>query len=81
MMSPVASLFVTSRLPKFSPVHTDSTTFSVRKNPSAGANQLLKAGAKVVPLGRVPWLDARTGEPWDSPIECALFTLDREENT
>jgi hypothetical protein len=46
---------------------------------TAGANQLLRAGAQVRPLGRVPWIDTQSGKPWGSPIECALFVLDGQK--
>jgi hypothetical protein len=38
-------------------------------------NLLLNAGADVRPLGRIAWLHAKTGEPWKSPLHCALFVL------
>lgn len=38
-------------------------------------NMLLEAGAQLRPVGRVKWLDARTGKPYGSPSTCALFVL------
>jgi hypothetical protein len=38
-------------------------------------NLLVEAGAKVRPVGRVKWIDARTEKPSVSPSTCALFVL------
>jgi hypothetical protein len=40
-------------------------------------NLLLKAGAELRPVGRVKWLDARTGRTYPNPSNNALFTLRR----
>jgi hypothetical protein len=38
-------------------------------------NMLLEAGAEARSMGRVPWLDAETGEPWKSPSCITAFIL------
>jgi hypothetical protein len=38
-------------------------------------DELLRAGAEVVPLGQVAWQDAATGEPQSSPPFTALYVL------
>jgi phage N-6-adenine-methyltransferase len=40
------------------------------------AHDMIAAGAEVLALGRVPWLDATTGEPWLHPTHTGLFLLD-----
>jgi hypothetical protein len=40
------------------------------------SHDLVAAGAEVHALGRVPWQDAATGEPWQRPSHTGLFTLD-----
>ena len=37
------------------------------------AHDMIAAGAEVLALGRVPWLDATTGEPWLHPTTPACF--------
>jgi hypothetical protein len=38
-------------------------------------NLLLEAGAECRSMGRVRWLDCRTGNPWKSPANTTLFIL------
>ena len=38
-------------------------------------NMLLEAGAECRSMGRVRWLDAKTGEPWRKPSCTTLFIL------
>lgn len=38
-------------------------------------NMLLEAGAEPRSMGRVRWLDAETGEPWESPSCTTVFVL------
>jgi phage N-6-adenine-methyltransferase len=38
-------------------------------------NKLFAAGAIAIPLGRLPWLEVETKEPWPSPGASALFIL------
>ena len=38
-------------------------------------NMLLEAGAEVRSMGRVKWLDGKTGEPWKNPSNTTLFVL------
>ena len=38
-------------------------------------NMLLQAGAELRPVGRVKWLDARTGKPYGQASNNALFIL------
>ncbi len=38
-------------------------------------NLLFEAGAEVRSAGRVKWIDAKTGNRWKSPSNCALFIL------
>jgi hypothetical protein len=38
-------------------------------------NLLIEAGAEVRSMGRVRWLDCRTGEPWTHPSNTTLFIL------
>lgn len=38
-------------------------------------NLLVEAGAELRSLGRVRWLDARTGQPWKSPANTTAFIL------
>lgn len=42
-------------------------------------NMLVASGAEVREIGRVKWIDARTGEPYSSPSTCALFVLRGEK--
>ncbi len=41
-------------------------------------NMLLEAGAELRPVGRVKWIDARTGKPYPMPSNNALFILKGE---
>jgi hypothetical protein len=38
-------------------------------------NLLLEAGAEARSMGRVRWLDCRTGEPWGHPSNTTVFVL------
>ncbi len=38
-------------------------------------NLLFEAGAEIRPVGRVKWIDAKTGRPWNQASNCALFIL------
>ena len=42
----------------------------------AASHDLVAAGAEGKALGRVPWLDTATREPWPSPVFTGLFMLD-----
>ena len=44
-------------------------------NTNAFINMLLEAGAEMRSMGRVKWLDGRTGEPWKNPSSTTLFIL------
>lgn len=41
-------------------------------------NLLLQAGAELRPVGRVKWIDARTGKEYPTPSNNALFILKRK---
>jgi len=38
-------------------------------------NMLLEAGAECRSMGRVPWLDCESGQPWPSPTSITAFIL------
>lgn len=38
-------------------------------------NMLLEAGAEPRSMGRIPWIDAETGKPWNKPSCCTMFIL------
>lgn len=44
-------------------------------NTNAFINMLIEAGAEMRSMGRVKWLDGKTGEPWKSPSCTTLFVL------
>jgi len=50
-------------------------------NTMAFINMLLGAGAECRPMGRVRWLDCKTGKPWGSPSSTTLFVLRGKEGT
>ena len=41
----------------------------------AASHEMIAAGAEVVALGRVGWLEANTKEPWQHPTYTGLFML------
>lgn len=47
-------------------------------NTNAFINMLIEAGAEMRSLGRVKWLDGKTGKPWKSPSNTTLFILRKE---
>lgn len=47
-------------------------------NTNAFINMLIDAGAEMRSMGRVKWLDGKTGEPWKSPACTTLFVLRRK---
>lgn len=38
-------------------------------------NLLLEAGAEARSMGRVKWIDGKTGKPWNKPANTTLFIL------
>ena len=38
-------------------------------------NMLFEAKAEIRPMGRVKWVNAKTGERWKQPSNCAVFIL------
>ena len=62
---------------KFVEQHQLSGTTGAMVMPVTDAvNKLLAAGAEAIPLGRLPWLDVDSGEPWPNPGASTLFILD-----
>lgn len=44
-------------------------------NTNAFINMLIEAGAEMRSMGRVKWLDGKTGQPWKSPGNTTCFIL------
>lgn len=55
--------------------HKKGKTVVFMINTNSFVNMLLEAGAEVRSMGRVRWLDARTGDPWKSPACTTCFVL------
>lgn len=50
-------------------------TIVIMINTNAFINMLIEAGAEMRSMGRVKWLDGKTGEPWGSPGNTTCFVL------
>lgn len=50
-------------------------TVVVMINTMSFINMLVEAGAEMRSMGRVKWLDGKTGEPWKSPSNTTCFVL------
>ena len=55
-------------------------TVVVMINTMSLINMLVEAGAEIRSMGRVKWLDGKSGEPWRNPSNTTCFILHGDNN-